>query len=269
MDGDRTDTVGAAAVAVLSTAAPARKVALTAIAAAAWQAGTLAADGAVSPPDRPARPERPVLLAPREMPKRRKAGGPASRVAMIHALAHIELNAIDLAWDIVARFGAAMPRAFTTDWIGVAADEARHFDLLSRHLAALGADYGALPAHDGLWQAAQETAHDVLARLAVVPMILEARGLDVTPAIIAALEQAGDREGAAALRLIGEEEVGHVAIGCRWFEQVCDHRGLDPAPTWQVLVQRHFRGHLRRPFNLTARLRAGFLPHYYEPIASD
>ena len=173
-----------AAVAVLRTAEPAEKVKLSHAAAAGWRSGAIDDVGSAAPPARPARPPRPELRPPRDMPKRR-AGG-TGRVALLHALAHIELNAIDLAWDIVARFtGEALPRAFYDDWVKVADEEAKHFGLLAGRLMALGAAYGDLPAHDGLWQAAEATAHDLLARLAVVPLVLEARGLDVAPAMIA------------------------------------------------------------------------------------
>src|SRR5207249_9489560 len=177
------------AAAILSTAEPAQKVALSRELAALWREGQMAI-GRADPPSRPARPERPVLRPPRDMPKRRNFGAPAGRVALLHALAHIELNAIDLAWDLLARFGdAGLPSAFFDDWLGVAAEEAEHFSLLASRLAALGASYGDLAAHDGLWEAAAVTAHDLIARLAVVPLVLEARGLDVTPEMIRRLER--------------------------------------------------------------------------------
>lgn len=248
---------------MLTAADPAAKVADTLAAVRAWR------DGALGPPvarqdlpERPARPARPELRPPRDMPRRRP-GGTAGRIALVHALAHIELNAIDLAWDAVARFGPDLPRGFTDDWVTVAEDEARHFDLLARRLGELGASYGDLPAHDGLWQAAAETAHDVLARMAVVPMVLEARGLDVTPATIANLERLGDGATAEILAVILEDEVGHVAAGRRWFGHVCAERGLAPVATWHDLLRRHFRGVLKPPFNVELRQRAGFGPEYY------
>jgi len=187
----------------------------------------------------------------------------------LHALAHIELNAIDLAWDILARFaGPDLPEAFYADWIGVADDEARHFEMLSERLAALGAAYGDLPAHDGLWQSAAATAHDLAARLAVVPMVLEARGLDVTPAMVAKLEAVGDRASAAVLQTIHDDEIGHVAVGRRWFQFVCEERGLDPAATFQNLVRAHFKGQVKPPFNQLSRDRAGLPAAYYEPLAA-
>jgi uncharacterized ferritin-like protein (DUF455 family) len=200
------------------------------------------------------------------MKRRRNLGAPAGRVALIHALAHIELNAIDLGWDIIARFsGADLPRQFFDDWIGVAAEEAEHFALLEARLVALDAAYGDLPAHDGLWEAAANTAHDLLARLAVVPLVLEARGLDVTPEMIRRLERAGDPDSAAILDRIYRDEVGHVAVGARWFETLCRERGLDPTATFRDRVSRHFTGALKPPFNEAARTAAGLPRAYYAP----
>lgn len=263
-------SLAAAACDVLATAEPAEKIARGEAAAAAWRDGRIAEIGNVEPPRRPARPARPVLLAPRDMPKRKAGQGRERRVALLHALAHIELNAIDLAWDIVARFaGEALPGAFFDDWIAVAEEEALHFRLLADRLAALDAAYGDLPAHDGLWQAAEETAGDLLARLAIVPLVLEARGLDVTPPTIASLERAGDAESAGVLRRIYTDEIGHVATGRRWFEHVCGVRGLAPVATWQALVRRHFRGSLKPPFNDDARAAAGFDAAFYRPLAAE
>jgi len=261
-----TATLAEAAVAVLNAPAPADKVALTASGAAAWRAGTLAL-GSASPPDRPARPARPELRPPRDMPRRRAAGSDAGRAALLHALAHIELNAIDLAWDLIARFGGeALPRAFHDEWVDVAAEEAKHFALLAERLASLGHCYGDLPAHDGLWEAAQATAGDFLGRLAVVPLVLEARGLDVTPAMIARLDRAGDDAGAAVLRVIYEDEIGHVATGTRWFRWACAERGLEPATTYRALVRRYFKGALKPPFNHEARHAAGLDPAFYDAM---
>jgi uncharacterized ferritin-like protein (DUF455 family) len=210
-----------------------------------------------------------VLLPPREMPKRRAFGSRAGRIALLHALAHIELNAIDLGWDIVARFsGSALPRSFFDDWVGVAAEEAGHFELLAARLADFGARYGDLPAHDGLWEAAAATADDLLARLAVVPLVLEARGLDVTPQMAERLERAGDAPSAAILRHIYRQEIGHVAIGRRWFERLCRSRGLVPEHVFGERVRRCFKGSLKPPFNHAARAAAGFPASYYEPLAA-
>jgi uncharacterized ferritin-like protein (DUF455 family) len=255
-------TLAAAAVAVLSAAAPADKVARSRDIAASWRDGRIAEIGAQEPPLRPARPARPALLPPRDMPKRRSGAGPATRIALLHALAHIELNAIDLAWDIVARF-PGLPRAFYHDWVGVAAEEAEHHALIAARLAELGAAYGDLPAHDGLWEAAIDTRHDLLARLAIVPLVLEARGLDVTPDMIRRLAVAGDTASAAVLRRIYDDEVGHVAAGARWFRWEAARRDLDPEAAWQGLVRRHFRGQLKPPFNDQARAAAGLPVSFY------
>ncbi len=257
-----------AAVAVLWAADPAEKVKLTRAHAADWQAGDMASIGPARPPRHPARPARPELRRPGDMPKRRP-GGVRGRIALLHALAHIELNAIDLAWDLIARFaGEPLPCAVCDDWVDVALEEAKHFELLAGRLSELGAAYGDLPAHDGLWQAAEETAHDLLARLAVVPLVLEARGLDVTPAMIARLEAAGDLESAAVLQVILDDEIGHVAVGKRSFAYFCEKRGLDPITTWQDLVRRHFKGRLKGPFNTEARDRAGLSAAFYAPLAA-
>jgi len=255
------------ACAVLAAADPAAKVALTRALAADWRAGAVAPPAAIAVPDRPARPPTPELVHPRDVPKRKIGAGIAGRVALLHALAHIELNAIDLACDMVARFGHAMPRDFAADWLHVAADEAEHFALLGARLAELGAAYGDLQAHDGLWQAAAKTAHDLLARLAVVPMVLEARGLDVTPAMIGKLEKIGDTESAAILRRIYADEVGHVAAGVRWFAARCAAEGREVRATWRALTKRYCDGAVRPPFNDDARGRAGMAPALYAETA--
>jgi len=226
--------------------------------------------GRAVPPPRPARPGRPLLRPPKDMPKRRAFGSWAGRIALVHALAHIELNAIDLGWDLVARSSAEdLPRAFFDDWVGVAAEEARHFALLAGRLADFGVAYGDLPAHDGLWEAAAATADDLLARLAVVPLVLEARGLDVTPEMAARLERIGDVQTAAILQRIYRDEIGHVAVGLRWFEHLCRTCRLDPETVFHERVRRYFKGHLRPPFNHEARTAAGFPTRYYEPLAAS
>jgi uncharacterized ferritin-like protein (DUF455 family) len=236
--------------------------------AAAWVAGALEL-GQTEPPPRPARPERPALRSPKEMAKRRAFGSQAGRIALLHALAHIELNAIDLAWDLVARFaGKGLPRAFFDDWVEIAAEEAYHFELLAGRLDKLGARYGDLPAHDGLWEAAAATADDLLARLAVVPLVLEARGLDVTPEMVARLERVGDIESAMILHRIYHDEINHVASGLRWFDRQCRARGLTPETVFQDRVRRFFKGELKPPFNHEARAAAGFPRYYYEPLAA-
>jgi len=260
-------SLAAAARAVLLCGDARGKAALARKVAAMWRAGILEADAAVPMPDRPNRPERPELLLPRDMP-RRSFKGERGRVALLHSLAHIELNAIDLAFDLAGRFQAqGLPHSFFDDWIAVGDDEARHFAMLDERLAAFGARYGDLPAHDGLWQAAEETRHDLLARLAVVPMVLEARGLDVTPAMIGRLDAAGDRASAAVLETIYTEEQRHVRAGAHWFNHVCALQGLPPQETFHRLVRQHFRGALKPPFNAEARSAAGLEPGFYEPLA--
>jgi uncharacterized ferritin-like protein (DUF455 family) len=254
------------AVEILATADPAAKASASRQLAEIWDAGELDV-GCSLPPLRSARPARPQLRPPKEMPKRRAFGSPAGRIALLHALAHIELNAIDLAWDIIARFShEPLPRAFFDDWVGVAAEEALHFEMLVQRLAVFGARYGDLPAHDGLWESAAATADDLLARLAVVPLVLEARGLDVTPEMAATLERVGDQESAAVLRRIYCDEIGHVAVGVRWFDELCRAGGLIPEEKFHELVPRYFKGELKPPFNHEARAAAEFPARYYEPL---
>lgn len=262
------DTIGAAAADVLLTADPAEKAGLSRHHAARWRAGDLAAAYDMPMPDRPARPPHPELLPPSRMPKRGRAGSERSRIALLHALAHIEFNAIDLAWDAAGRFGGAMPRAFTDDWVAVADDEARHFGLLADRLSDLGAAYGDLPAHDGLWEAAMATADDLLARLAVVPQVLEARGLDVTPATESRLRAAGDDLSADILNVIYHDEIVHVSVGNRWFRYLCDELRIEPVKTFQHLVSSRFKGALKHPFNDSARIEAGLTPAFYDSLAS-
>jgi uncharacterized ferritin-like protein (DUF455 family) len=254
---------------ILSAAEPADKVTRALSLATDWRQQEAAFVRSGDPPTRPARPARPHLLPPRAMPKRKAGGSVEKRIALLHALAHIELNAIDLAWDIIARFGTAeTPRGFFDDWVKVGEEEAIHFSLLQARLVELGARYGDLPAHDGLWQAAEETAHDLLARLAVVPLVLEARGLDVTPATVADFRRAGDEQSAAILQRIYRDEIGHVAAGMRWFHHFAEAAGLDPKQAWQDRVRRHFKGTLKPPFNDAARSDAGFDPEFYRPLSA-
>ena len=258
-----------AAAMIVGTAEPAEKVRLTRAARAAWRAHALSLtrsslDRAM--PRRPARPEHPELKPPRAMPKR-SFSTEAGRVAFCHAIAHIELNAIDLAWDIVGRFaGVKMPRSFFDQWVDVAFEEATHFGLLAARLAAFDAAYGDLPAHDGLWEAAEETGSDLTARLAVVPLVLEARGLDVTPSMITTFRDAGDTETAAVLSRIYEDEKGHVFVGASWFRFLCDREGRPAQPAFHALVRRHFRGGLKPPFNDLARSAACLTPGFYRPL---
>lgn len=210
----------------------------------------------VVPLETPGRPERPVLVAPRELVQR-KLSSIEGRAALVHAVAHIEFNAINLAWDAVYRF-ADMPAEFVRDWASVAVDEARHFALLRQRLIDMGRSYGDFPAHNGLWSMAVATQSDVLERMALVPRVLEARGLDVTPGMIERLRAAGDIDTVACLDVILAEEVRHVAIGSRWFRQLCGERGLDPYATFVELVSRHGMLAVRGPLNEPARLAAGF-----------
>jgi uncharacterized ferritin-like protein (DUF455 family) len=175
----------------------------------------------------------------------------------MHAIAHIEFNAINLAADAAHRL-RDMPPGYYGDWIGDAADEARHYTCLQEYLRTQDCGYGDYPAHGGLWEMAERTAHDVLARMALVPRVLEARGLDVTPAMIERLQAAGDREAAGILQIIYREEIGHVAAGSRWFRYLCAQRDLEPRSTFRELVRTHFTGELRGPFNMEARILAGF-----------
>ena len=268
---DAPATLLEAASAVLAAGAPAAKTAAAGFAAALVESGAaLGAAGDCIPPLQPARPERPLLAPPKDVPRRR-LGSEAGRVALLHAIAHIEFNAIDLAFDMAARFAGAVDalgldaRAFVVEWIGVGADEARHFAMVAARLEALGAAYGELPAHDGLWDAARKTAENLAARLAVAPLILEARGLDVTPDMIAKLDAAGDAESAAILKVIYEDEIGHVACGERWFRKVCEAKGLEPAEAFHDLRRDYFSGVLKPPFNHAARDKAGLPRAFYEP----
>ncbi|MFS0738501.1 ferritin-like domain-containing protein [Sphingomonas sp. 1P06PA] len=261
------ETSAGAALRVLNAAAPRDKIMAARTAARAWRLGRLVQTCDVAMPDRPARPARPELLPPSRMPKRGRGGSDRTRIALLHALAHIEFAAIDLAFDLIGRFGDRFPRAFLDDWFKVGAEEAMHFALLSRRLESLGSYYGALPAHDGLWEAAAETAHDPIARLAVVPMVLEARGLDVTPVMIARFESVGDTRSARILTRIASDEIGHVAAGVRWFEHLCAAQRFDPGSHWKMMVRRHFRGAIKPPFNDSARQSAGLPRDLYHALA--
>jgi len=263
-----TRTVAEAARAVLLAGEPPAKVRLARAAARAWRRGQLAHTFEVAMPDQPARPAEPELLPPNRMPKRGRGGSERGRIALLHALAHIEFAAIDLAFDMAGRFGAGFPRTFVDDWLSVGADEAMHFAILDRRLRSLGTRYGALPAHAGLWEAAAATAGDVMGRLAVVPMVLEARGLDVTPETVARFRLAGDEASARILHRIYTDEIRHVGFGAKWFGMRCAESGIEPAPAWQAAVRRYFRGVLKPPFNASARDEAGLPRHYYEPIAA-
>lgn len=249
----------AAARGCLDAATPEDKLAQTFATANAFARGELVIphDAPAAEPIRmPGRPVRPRLVHPRDLP-RRGFGTKEGLAAFIHAVAHIEFNAIDLAWDAAYRF-RGLPHAFCADWVNVANDEARHFAMLRERLQQLGYDYGDFDAHNGLWEMAEKTAHDGLARMALVPRVLEARGLDVTPGMIAKLRSLGDKATVAILEVILREEVAHVAAGSRWYRWYCERAGVDPAPRFRELLREYAGGVLHGPFNNEARLAAGF-----------
>ena len=261
------------AVEVLTTADGREKTALSHAHAAAWFAAREAGEplpvGRADPPLRPARPEKPELKDPRDVPRRRP-GSPQGRIALLHALAHIELNAVDLHWDIIARFtDVPFPIGFYDDWVRAADEESKHFNLVCDCLESLDSHYGALPAHAGMWRAAEDTVEDIYGRLAVVPMVLEARGLDVTPGMIEIFRKAEVTQAVAALEVIYAEEVGHVAYGSKWFNFLCGRDNLDPKPQFHALVQRYFHGALKPPFNEEKRAEAGLPPDFYWPLAEE
>jgi len=204
----------------------------------------------------PGRPDKPELVAPLQV-KRRAMNTLEGRAALIHALAHIEFNAINLALDAVWRF-PDMPAAYYSDWLQVAQEEAYHFGLLADHLVALGFQYGDFSAHNSLWELTERTAGDVLARMALVPRTMEARGLDATPAVRAKLAQAGDTAAAGILDIILRDEIGHVGIGNRWFAYLCEQRRLDPLAAYDALARQYRAPQMRPPFNIEARRAAGF-----------
>jgi len=245
------------------------KTTLTRLTAQRWRKRTIAlSSGRLPvPPLRPGRPDRPELLPPANTPKR-ALNSAKGRLALIHSIAHIELNAIDLALDIIVRFaGERVPRSFFDGWVRVADEEAKHFTLLRQRLRRQGADYGDLPAHDGLWEAAHATREDIIARLAIVPLVLEARGLDVTPPLVNKLRAVGDHDTADIFEIIYEDEKGHVAVGAKWFRFLCQREGLNPAETFRALVSKHFRGHLKPPFNDRARSANGLTPLFYRSLS--
>jgi uncharacterized ferritin-like protein (DUF455 family) len=233
-----------------------------------WRQGKLPFAFDAVMPDEPGRPARPELLPPNQMPKRGKGGSERGRIALWHSLAHIEFVAIDLALDMAGRFGAEMGEQFVSDFLSVAADEAMHFALIERHLHNLGSHYGALPAHSGLWDAARATAHDVAARLAVVPLVLEARGLDVTPMMLERVQAAGDARGAKILKRILDDEIVHVRHGSTHFIALSESRGDSAEILWKSLVTRYFRGAVKPPFNDSARATAGLPRSFYSGVAS-
>ena len=248
------------------TADPDAKVMTARATARAWRQGRLSHEFVDDLPDTPARPARPELLRPRDMPRRGKGTSVTKRAALIHSLAHIEFVAIDLAFDMIGRFGSQFPREFVDDWIQVGAEEAMHFVLLDRRLREMDSFYGALPAHDGLWDTARETAYDASARLAIVPMVLEARGLDITLQTVEKFKQQGDFLTAKVLNRIFHDEIKHVSYGTKWFESCCKSQKVNRHEHWKTLVKTHFRGGLKPPFNDSARDAAGLTHDYYSAI---
>lgn len=250
------DTLRSLALDLLTTADPDKKARRTRAADLALPVGAdddVPARGVI-----PGRPGKPVLVPHTELTKR-SANTIEGRAALIHSLVHIELNAIDLALEICWRF-SGMPDPFYVQWMGVAREEALHFELLRDHLATMNCAYGDLPAHNGLWSLAERTKEDILARIALVPRTAEARGLDASPSVRQKLAKAGDHAGASILDIILRDEIGHVAIGNHWYNWLCQQRGLDPVATYARLAQMYGAPRLRGPFNMEARLAAGFSP---------
>ena len=270
IDAARITTLrGGATLAILSADLD-EKTALAQETARRWHERRLSLRSPLDPelPERPGRPAKPELVPPKATEKRSLHTLPG-RIAMLHALAHIELNAVDLALDIVARFASEpVPHSLFDGWMRVAFEEAKHFRMVRDRLRALGADYGDMPAHDGLWQAAHSTRNDLTARLAVVPLILEARGLDVTPSLQEKMRETGDIDSADVLKVIYDDEKGHVAVGAKWFRFLCAREKKDPAATFKALVRANFRGALKAPFNDIARAEAGLTPSFYRSLTS-
>lgn len=257
---------------MLNTADTDLKAAYTLRALDLWHSGALPKDnvGTGVAPDRPARPEHVELLPPHLAPKRGKGGSLANRIAMVHSLVHIESMAVDLSWDIMVRFQKMvdLPAEFYADWLKIAADEAKHYGLLKKRLEELGSHYGALPAHDSLWESAQKTSGSLLSRLCIEHMVHEARGLDQMPTTVARFRSGGDPVTADLLEVILEDEITHVTAGMKWFTYLCQHSDppLDPIPTFHQVVRENFRGGLKPPFNTRAREKAGMTEEWYVPL---
>lgn len=233
-----------------------------------WRSGSLLVDRSLQVSDscEAGRPERPALTRANKMPKRGFAQR-EGRAVMMHAIAHIEFNAINLALDAVQRF-ANMPEQFYTDWLQVAEEEVYHFELIRAHMRHMGADYGDHPAHGGLWEMCERTAHDVLIRMALVPRVLEARGLDVTPGIQQKLSQAGDENAVSLLDIILRDEIGHVEIGNRWYRYCCEQREVEPVATFVDLLKEYYPKGLMGPYNMVAREQAGFTTREMELLTA-
>ncbi len=264
-------TLNQAACRILLAEKPEEKTKFAHEMAMLWQEGRLEIGQANNglPPRHPGRPSTPQLISPKDI-KRRKLGSVEGRSALLHAVAHIEFYAINLAADMLARFhddprvSSKHKHSFITDWVGVCDDEARHFTLIQTRLLELGSHYGAYPAHNGLWEAAISTMDDLAARLVIVPMVLEARGLDVTPSMIKNLEHVQDQKSADILKIIYNEEVGHVAAGTHWFMHICKQESRDPENYFKSLLDEHFTGKLKPPFNVLARGKAGMPTSFYQ-----
>ena len=255
---------------ILSTSEVVDKVKLSEKYSTAWQKDRKSKKairiGQVDCPDTPSRPSKPNLLPPRLMPKR-KYGTELGRVALLLSVANIELNAIDLHWDMIARFSnIQFPLSFYDDWVNAAQDETKHFQLLSNLLHERDSFYGALPAHDSMWDSAKLTNDDIFGRLAIVPMVLEARGLDVTPNMIKLFEKAGEPRAVKYLKIIYSEEVNHVSYGSKWFNYLCGRDGIDPTPAFHSLVKKYFHSKLKPPFNEEKRAAGGLPPDFYWPL---
>ncbi len=266
-------TLAEMAVEVLTTADGRAKTALSHKYAKDWFAardsGAPIEIGSANPPLQPSRPDKPELLSPCDVPRRRP-GSLQGQIALLHAVAHIELNAVDLHWDMIARYThVEMPIGFYDDWVKCADEESKHFNLVCDCLEDLDSFYGALPAHAGMWRAAEDTAEDMMGRLAVVPMVLEARGLDVTPGMIEVFKRAKLDKVIEALEVIYAEEVGHVAFGSKWFHFLCGRHNHDPKDVFHELVRKYFHGGLKPPFNDEKRAEAGLPPDFYWPLADE
>ena len=244
--------------AALLESSASRKCALTESLYRDWCKGKIAVDSesAILPIDDPGRPSQPSLVDPRKL-RRRSVASECGRIIMLHAFAHIEFNAINIALDAVYRF-RDMPLQYVGDWLQVASEEAQHFQLLEQALQSRGSHYGAYPAHRGLWDMVCKTRHDALHRMALVPRVMEARGLDVTPTMIDKFQQVGDCAAVAILERIYRDEIGHVRIGDHWYRVLCERRGVDAESTFRLLLNKYMDGPLRGPFNRAARIEAGF-----------
>ncbi|XP_056134412.1 uncharacterized protein HI_0077 [Lampris incognitus] len=266
------DTLCFWATKILCTADPDEKVNLTLEVQERWNSGEITDVGQAIPPHQPSRKENLTVLEPGKI-KRGKGGTQASRIALLHSLANIEQWAIDLSWDVISRFstvqlhtGNPLPRQFFSDFVKVAGDEAKHYHLLEKRITDLGSFFGALPVHNGLWQSAADTSHDLLARLAIVHMVHEARGLDVHPQTLSRFAVQGDQASVDILEVIYRDEITHVAAGLRWFTYVCSEGGRDCLSTFHDLVKQYFKGYLKPPFNTEGRTTAGMTEEWYVPL---